>query len=207
MGAARGPRPQHGGGLHDDDGGSKTGCGPRRARARGGSDRHTCPRGVTPDPEFLRLEIERLFPKTWLNACRFDEVERVGDYVDFEICDQSIVVVRTEQGLRAYFNACRHRGTRLVQGQGRIGEFRCPFHAWRWNLDGSLKYHGRRGEFRSPPGRGAVPARGEGRHVGRLGLRQHGSGRRAAARLPRPDAVTVWRATSSRTCGSPGTSR
>jgi phenylpropionate dioxygenase-like ring-hydroxylating dioxygenase large terminal subunit len=98
------------------------------------------PKGRYIDPEFLQLEIDRLFPRTWLNACRFDEVERVGDYVDFEICGQSIVVVRTEQGLRAYFNSCRHRGTRLVQGQGRIGEFRCPFHAWRWNLDGSLKY-------------------------------------------------------------------
>ena len=98
------------------------------------------PKGRYTDPEFLQLEIERIFSRTWLNACRFDEVERVGDYVDFEIGDQSIVVVRTEQGLRAYFNACRHRGTRLVQGQGRIGEFRCPFHAWRWNLDGSLKY-------------------------------------------------------------------
>lgn len=98
------------------------------------------PKGRYTDPEFLQLEMERLFPRTWLNACRFDEVERVGDYVNFEIGDQSIVVVRTEGGLRAYFNACRHRGTRLVQGQGRIGEFRCPFHAWRWNLDGSLKY-------------------------------------------------------------------
>jgi phenylpropionate dioxygenase-like ring-hydroxylating dioxygenase large terminal subunit len=98
------------------------------------------PKGRYTDPEFLRLELERLFSRTWLNACRFDEVERVGDYVDFQIGDQSIVVVRTEQGLRAYFNACRHRGTRLVQGQGRIGEVRCPFHAWRWNLDGSLKY-------------------------------------------------------------------
>ena len=80
------------------------------------------PKGRYTDPEFLQLEIDRLFPKTWLNACRFDEVERVGDYVDFEICGQSIVVVRTDQGLRAFFNACRHRGTRLVQGQGRIGE-------------------------------------------------------------------------------------
>jgi phenylpropionate dioxygenase-like ring-hydroxylating dioxygenase large terminal subunit len=98
------------------------------------------PRGRYIDHDFLQLEIERLFPRTWLNACRLDEVERVGQYVDFEIGGQSIVVVRTEEGLRAYFNACRHRGTRLVQGQGRIGEFRCPFHAWRWNLDGSLKY-------------------------------------------------------------------
>ena len=98
------------------------------------------PKGRYIDADFLELELQLLFPRTWLNACRFDEVERVGDYVDFEIGDQSIVVVRTELGLRAYFNACRHRGTRLVAGQGRIGEFRCPFHAWRWHLDGSLKY-------------------------------------------------------------------
>jgi len=109
------------------------------------------PKGRYTDADFLQLEIERLFPKTWLNACRFDEVERVGDYVDFEIGDQSIVVVRTDQGLRAYFNACRHRGTRLVQGQGRIGEFRCPFHSWRWNLDGSLKYQADEENFEPRP--------------------------------------------------------
>ena len=45
------------------------------------------PKGRYTDPEFLQLEIERLFPRTWLNACRFDEVERVGDYVDFQIGD------------------------------------------------------------------------------------------------------------------------
>ncbi len=98
------------------------------------------PKGRYIDPEFLGLELERLFPHTWLNACRTDEVEQVGQYVNFEIGDESIVVVRTETGVKAYFNACRHRGTRLVNGQGRIGEFRCPFHAWRWNLDGSIKY-------------------------------------------------------------------
>jgi len=98
------------------------------------------PKGRYIDPEFLQLEVERLFPKTWLNACRFDEVERIGDYVEFEIGDQSIIVIRSEEGIRAYYNACRHRGTKLVVGEGRIGEFRCPFHSWRWNLDGSLKY-------------------------------------------------------------------
>jgi Rieske 2Fe-2S family protein len=103
------------------------------------------------DPQFLELELERLFPRTWLNVCRVDEVERVGDYVDFEIGDQSIAIVRTEHGLRAYFNACRHRGTRLVSGQGRIGEFRCPFHAWRWHLDGSLKYQADEANFDPRP--------------------------------------------------------
>ena len=132
------------------------------------------PKGRYTDPEFLQFEMERLFPRTWLNACRFDEVERVGDYVDFEINGQSIVVVRTQEGLRAYFNSCRHRGTRLVQGRGRIGEFRCPFHAWRWNLDGSLKYQADEENFDPRPSRSAVPARGEGRHLGRMGVRQHG---------------------------------
>jgi glycine betaine catabolism A len=109
------------------------------------------PRGRYIDPEFLALELERLFPRTWLNACRADEVERVGQYVNFEIGGESVVVVRTEEGLRAYFNACRHRGTRLVQGQGRIGEFRCPFHAWRWNLDGSLKFQADAANFDPRP--------------------------------------------------------
>jgi glycine betaine catabolism A len=109
------------------------------------------PRGRYIDREFLALELERLFPRTWLNACRVDEVERVGQYVDFEIGGESVVVVRTEEGLRAYFNACRHRGTRLVHGQGRIGEFRCPFHAWRWNLDGSLKFQADADNFEARP--------------------------------------------------------
>jgi glycine betaine catabolism A len=109
------------------------------------------PKGRYLDREFLELELERLFPRSWLNACRVDEVERVGDYVDFEIGGQSIVVVRTDAGLKAYFNACRHRGTRLVHGQGRIGEFRCPFHAWRWNLDGSLKYQADEENFEPRP--------------------------------------------------------
>lgn len=109
------------------------------------------PKGRYVDREFLELELARLFPRTWLNACRVDEVARVGDYVDFEIGGQSVVVVRTEQGLKAYFNACRHRGTRLVRGQGRIGEFRCPFHAWRWNLDGTLRFQADAGNFDPRP--------------------------------------------------------
>jgi phenylpropionate dioxygenase-like ring-hydroxylating dioxygenase large terminal subunit len=109
------------------------------------------PKGRYIDLEFLELEIERLFPRTWLNACRVDEVAQVGQYVNFEIGDQSIAILRTEDGLKAYFNACRHRGTRLVSGQGRISELRCPFHAWRWNLDGSLKFQPDAEHFESRP--------------------------------------------------------
>ena len=124
------------------------------------------PKGRYIDRAFLDLELDVLFPRVWLNACRAEEVSRVGDFVDFEVGGQSIVVVRTvdaaapatpgttevhDTGLRAYFNACRHRGTRLVSGRGRIGEFRCPFHAWRWHLDGSLKYQADADNFEPRP--------------------------------------------------------
>jgi phenylpropionate dioxygenase-like ring-hydroxylating dioxygenase large terminal subunit len=109
------------------------------------------PKGRYLDPEFLGLEVEHLFPATWLNACRHDEVEQPGQFVNFEIGDQSVVVVRTEAGLKAYFNSCRHRGTRLVTGQGRLAEFRCPFHAWRWNVDGSLKFQADAENFEPRP--------------------------------------------------------
>ena len=99
------------------------------------------PKGRYLDPEFLQLEKERLFPKVWLNACHLQEIESVGSFVEFEIGDESIMVVRlTDDTIKAYFNTCRHRGTRLVSGRGRLGSFRCPFHAWQWDLDGSVRW-------------------------------------------------------------------
>src|SRR5438128_2277140 len=92
------------------------------------------PKGRYLDREFLERELRYLFPRVWQVACRLEQLHDVGDYVNYEIGDQSIVVVRAREGIRAYFNACRHRGTRLCTGSGRIGDFRCPFHGWRWNL-------------------------------------------------------------------------
>jgi len=97
------------------------------------------PKGRYVDSEFLELELERLFPRTWLMACRLEEVSEVGTFVELEVGLESVVVVRADaEHVKAYFNSCRHRGTRLVRDRGRIGEFRCPFHAWRWHLDGTL---------------------------------------------------------------------
>ncbi len=66
-----------------------------------------------------------------------------GDYVEYTICDQSILVVRVdEQTVRAYFNACRHRATELAKGTGafRDGRIICPFHGWRWDLEGRSSF-------------------------------------------------------------------
>lgn len=65
-------------------------------------------------PEFHRLEMERVWPKVWQVACRLEEIAEVGDYVNYEIGRESILVVRsTQDKIRAFYNVCPHRGRRL----------------------------------------------------------------------------------------------
>jgi phenylpropionate dioxygenase-like ring-hydroxylating dioxygenase large terminal subunit len=92
------------------------------------------------DRGFFDLEKKYLWPRVWQMACRLEEIPEPGDFVEYEICDQSILVVRQRDlSVKAFFNACRHRATELCKGSGRLrgGQIVCPFHGWRWNLDGS----------------------------------------------------------------------
>ena len=92
------------------------------------------------DPDFYRLEVERFWPRVWQMACRLEEIPRPGDFVEYEIFDQSVVVVRTDDlGVIAFQNACRHRGVKVVEGRGTCTErgFRCPFHGWCYGPDGT----------------------------------------------------------------------
>jgi hypothetical protein len=68
--------------------------------------------------EFFDLEMERLWPRVWQVACREEEIPNPGDFLEYTIGDQSILVVRSEQDtITAFFNACAHRGTRLRRAQ------------------------------------------------------------------------------------------
>jgi phenylpropionate dioxygenase-like ring-hydroxylating dioxygenase large terminal subunit len=90
------------------------------------------------DQEFFELERERLWPHVWQMACRLEEIPEVGDFVEYEILDKSVIMVRTKSGIKAFHNACRHRGVQFAKGRGncRVKGFNCPFHGWRWNIDG-----------------------------------------------------------------------
>lgn len=90
------------------------------------------------DEEFYRLECERLWPHVWQMACRIEQVANVGDWIEYSNLGKSVVVVRTKAGIKAYHNACRHRGMQLVKGHGNCQSkgFVCPFHGWRWNIEG-----------------------------------------------------------------------
>lgn len=100
---------------------------------------------------FANLEAEKLWPHVWQMACREEEVPRPGDYTVYEIIDQSILVIRTDEDtIKAYHNVCPHRATALAVGTGRFstGEITCPFHGWRWNLEGDNTFVLDRDEFK-----------------------------------------------------------
>lgn len=97
------------------------------------------PKEVFTSREYAEREKRLLWKKTWQAACRGNEVPNVGDQFVYDIVGQSVVIVReSADKISAFYNACRHRGTRLVEGSNSAGTITCPFHAWSWKLDGSL---------------------------------------------------------------------
>ena len=91
------------------------------------------------DPGFYQMEAELLWSRVWQMACRLEEIPGPGDFVEYEILDQSVVVVRGDgMEVRAYQNACRHRGVKVAEGRGTLTSgFTCPFHGWCYGLDGA----------------------------------------------------------------------
>jgi len=89
--------------------------------------------------EYHELEKERLWKRVWQFACREEHIPGPGDYNVYEIADMSFIVVRQpDMSIKAYPNACLHRGRRLKDYDGHCSELRCPFHGFAWALDGSL---------------------------------------------------------------------
>ena len=90
------------------------------------------------DAAFFELERQKLWPHVWQMACRLEEIPEIGDFVEYKILEKSVVLVRTQSGVKAFHNVCRHRGVKLANGRGncKTKGFICPFHGWRWNMDG-----------------------------------------------------------------------
>jgi phenylpropionate dioxygenase-like ring-hydroxylating dioxygenase large terminal subunit len=95
-------------------------------------------------PEYARAERDKLWRKVWQQAGRVEEIPEVGNYLTYDILNDSILIVRTAADkIRAYYNVCSHRGRRLVDtpkgsksAGGKKTQFVCGFHAWRYNLEG-----------------------------------------------------------------------
>jgi phenylpropionate dioxygenase-like ring-hydroxylating dioxygenase large terminal subunit len=111
------------------------------------------------DPAVAKLELEKIFSKTWQIACRDEDIPDVGDRLPVEIGPLSFFVVRTApDAFKAYYNACLHRGTKLCAKRGNAAEIRCPYHAWEWHNDGGLKRIPSHWDFTAvTPRNGALP--------------------------------------------------
>src|SRR4051812_15530277 len=98
---------------------------------------HTLPAPYYTDPAHFRREMERWFHSRWVCVGRADQIPRAGDFFLREIVGESVIVVRGDDdgsggAVRAFYNVCRHRGTRLCEeAQGRFrSRIQCPYHAW-----------------------------------------------------------------------------
>jgi choline monooxygenase len=90
---------------------------------------------------YSEREARELWPRVWQLACPIDQVANPGDYYEYRCGRISVLVVRGDDGvLRAFQNACRHRGSAICEGSGTgLTELRCPFHRWTWSLHGELR--------------------------------------------------------------------
>jgi phenylpropionate dioxygenase-like ring-hydroxylating dioxygenase large terminal subunit len=87
--------------------------------------------------EFAEKEIEHLWPKVWQVACREEDIPNPGDYIVYDVGNDTIVVVRRPGGvIKAFFNVCPHRGRQIMEGQGHAANFRCGYHNWTFDCDG-----------------------------------------------------------------------
>ncbi|WP_172331075.1 aromatic ring-hydroxylating dioxygenase subunit alpha [Mangrovicoccus sp. HB161399] len=98
------------------------------------------PVSVYTSPDFLAREQSEIFAKSWICAGRGDALAAQGDYLTLEIAGEPLIVLRDGDGrLRAMSNVCRHRMSLLLEGRGNVRTITCPYHAWTYNLDGSLR--------------------------------------------------------------------
>jgi Rieske 2Fe-2S family protein len=86
-------------------------------------------------------DLDRIFRRHWILAGHASMAAQPGDYFLCDIADESIIVIRgRDDVLRAFANVCRHRGSRICKKeQGHASVLVCPYHAWAYNLDGSLR--------------------------------------------------------------------
>ncbi|MFV3077205.1 aromatic ring-hydroxylating oxygenase subunit alpha [Niveispirillum fermenti] len=147
-------------------------------------------------PDFFRREQERMWPRVWQFAAREEDIPQPGDYALYENAGRSYLVTRQQDGsIRAFHNVCLHRGRKLRLESGSAAEFKCPFHGFAWNNDGSLKDIPCRWDFpHLREEKLALPEAQVGRWAGYVFLREAAEGPSLEEYLaPLPDFFKRWR--------------
>jgi Rieske 2Fe-2S family protein len=104
---------------------------------------HALSRQFYCDPAFFEREVQRLLKRHWHCVGHRSQAPDPGDYFTVELLRESLIIVcGQDRKLRALLNVCRHRGSRLCterSGHARAGAFVCPYHAWSYHIDGTLR--------------------------------------------------------------------
>ena len=113
---------------------------------------HALPRAFAIDPDIHSFELDAIWRSSWLFAGPSCQAAEPGDFVRFDVGDDSTVLVRDESGqLHALHNTCRHRGMPICpQQSGAVKRWVCPYHQWSYGLDGRLLGCGRMEEQLEP---------------------------------------------------------
>ena len=112
--------------------------------------------------DIYKAEISRIFEKSWLFVAHESELTEPGEYKTAYLGNQPVLVVRNRDGgISVLINRCVHRGAALCRDtKGKVRAFVCPYHGWRWELDGTLsEEHGPGSDFASRPAIAVLPFR------------------------------------------------
>jgi carnitine monooxygenase subunit len=112
------------------------------------ADNFSLPGWIYRDADFLEAEKELIFAPSWQVVCHLNDIPNPGDYHTLDFLGEPLVAVRQQDGVKAFFNVCRHRASRLLDGAGHCpGRIVCPYHAWTYDLDGRLTAVPQKREF------------------------------------------------------------
>ncbi|MCY1270744.1 3-phenylpropionate/cinnamic acid dioxygenase subunit alpha [compost metagenome] len=153
------------------------------------TDRYTC-------PQFFQQELEKMWPRVWQFVAREEELLEPGSVVVYENTGRSYLITRQQDGsVRAFHNVCLHRGRKLRTANGRVNEFRCPYHAFSWNTDGSIKQIPCRWDFKHlSDEQMTLPEAQVGRWAGYIFIKEEQGGQSLEEYLaPLPEHFQRWK--------------
>lgn len=103
-------------------------------------DGMSLPGWVYHDPEFFKVEMDRVIRPSWQIMCHQTDIPHAGDWHGLDYLGESVIVIRGDDGaIRAFHNVCRHRASRIVDGSyGCAKKLVCPYHGWAYEKDGRL---------------------------------------------------------------------
>lgn len=110
--------------------------------------RHALTREIYRDEDVYQQDLQQIWHKEWIFAGHTIEIKKAGEYMTIQVGDYPVVIVRDDAGnVRAFHNACRHRGSRVCsESKGKAAKLVCPYHKWTFGLDGKLLFAGNMGE-------------------------------------------------------------